>query len=97
MATKPALCEFIAHASVEALIESLIRVALAVDVQEFVHAEAPDPKDIYLLDAVVSGGADCLITSAKPLLRVVAPPQGVAIVTPAEFLHIVWEIRDGRW
>jgi putative PIN family toxin of toxin-antitoxin system len=97
VSNKPGLRKEIRDSTVEDLISSLERAAIPVDFRQFAHPEVPDPKDVYLLDAAKSGKADFLITGDEPLLRMVAPPQGTTIVTPAEFLMLLEAIRERAW
>lgn len=97
VSSKPALGAGIKDSAVEALIETLTKVSIAVDFRTFVHSGVPDPKDAYLLDAAASGRADFLITGNKPLQRMTASPRGTSIVSPAEFLLLLEEMRDRPW
>jgi putative PIN family toxin of toxin-antitoxin system len=97
VSNKPSLRDAILDSSVEELIASLNRASIPVDFRQFDHPEIPDPKDVYLLDAVQSGGAEFLITGDKPLLRMIAPPKGTSIVTPAEFLMLLDAMRERGW
>ena len=63
---------------------ALIREAVLIEVTETVQI-CRDPKDDKLLELVISGSADCLITGDNDLL-VLHPFRGVSILTPAAFL-----------
>jgi uncharacterized protein len=63
---------------------ALIREAVLIEITETVQI-CRDPKDDKLLELVISGSADCLITGDDDLL-VLHPFRGVSILTPAAFL-----------
>lgn len=94
--TKPALRDLIAESSVEALIESMAKVAIPVAFRQFAHPNVPDLKDAYLLDAAASGNAEFLITGDKPLLEKAVLAKGTSIVTPAEFLLLLDVLPEQR-
>lgn len=95
--SKPSLGKVIQDSAVEALIETLTKASISVDFRQFVHIGIPDPKDVYLLDAATSGRADFLITGDKPLQQMATPPKGTSIVSPAEFLLLLEELRERPW
>lgn len=68
----------------EGFLERLIREATVVEVSRHVTA-CRDPKDDKYLSLAVSGSGSFIITGDDDLL-VLHPFQGIAIVTPAQFL-----------
>ena len=95
--SKTSLGAVIRESAVEELIDTLSMAAVSVEFRQFVHVGVPDPKDVYLLDAAMSGRADFLITGDKPLQQMTSPPTGTSIVAPAEFLMILETLRGESW
>lgn len=70
-----------------AFVADLALTAVLVDVRGVVRL-CRDPDDDKLLEIIVAGGADCLVTGDQDLL-VLDPFQGIPILTPAAFLEAV--------
>jgi putative PIN family toxin of toxin-antitoxin system len=94
---KASLGAAIKESALEELIETLNVASISVEFRQFDHVEVPDPKDMYLLDAAISGCADFLITGDKPLQQMTSPPKGTSIVAPAEFRMILEALRGQAW
>jgi len=67
-----------------AFLTDLLTVVEIVEITESIAA-CRDPKDNKFLELAVDGQATCILSSDKDLL-VLHPFQGIAIVTPADFL-----------
>lgn len=64
-----------------AFISATVRI---VSIRRSVKA-CRDPADDKFLDVAVNGGAECVVTGDTDL-RALHPFEGIAIVTPADFL-----------
>jgi putative PIN family toxin of toxin-antitoxin system len=65
-------------------LQLLLQDATLVDVTRQVHA-CRDPDDDKYLALAVSGGASCIVSGDQDLLTL-NPFEGIAILTPAQFL-----------
>jgi putative PIN family toxin of toxin-antitoxin system len=65
-------------------LQSLVREAQLVDVDQTVRASS-DPKDDKFLELALSGGADCIVSGDEDLLTL-HPFGKISILTPAAFL-----------
>jgi putative PIN family toxin of toxin-antitoxin system len=84
---RPKFSKYVDAERCRTFVAELALVAVHVDVRGIVRA-CRDPDDDKLLEIAVAGGADCLVTGDQDLLTL-APFQGIAILTPAEFLQAV--------
>jgi uncharacterized protein len=86
---RPKFSKYMDDAQRRAFVADLALTAVLVDVRGVVRL-CRDPDDDKLLEIIVAGGADCLVTADQDLL-VLNPFQGVPILTPAGFLEaIAW-------
>ena len=76
--------KYVTHGERMRFMVSFLKVAEMVEISETIIA-CRDPKDDKLLELMVSGNADFLVTGDKDLL-VLNPFRGVEIITPREFL-----------
>jgi putative PIN family toxin of toxin-antitoxin system len=67
-----------------AFLTDLLKVVEIVEITEAISV-CRDPKDDKFLELAISGQANYIVSSDKDLL-VLHPFQGIAIVTPADFL-----------
>jgi hypothetical protein len=86
---RPKFSKYMDDAQRRAFVADLALTAVLVDVRGVVRL-CRDPDDDKLLEIIVAGGADCLVTGDQDLL-VLNPFQSVPILTPAGFLEaIAW-------
>ena len=76
--------KYVTHDERMRFMVSFLKVAEIIEVSETIIV-CRDPKDDKLLELVVDGGADYLVTGDKDLL-VLNPFRGIEIITAREFL-----------
>lgn len=76
--------KYVTHDERMRFMVSFLKVAEMIEVSETIIV-CRDPKDDKLLELVVDGGADYLVTGDKDLL-VLNPFRGIEIITAREFL-----------
>ena len=86
---RPKFTKYVDEARRRAFVADLALSTVLVEVRGVVKL-CRDPDDDKLLEIIVAGGADCLVTGDQDLL-VLNPFQGVPILTPAAFLEAMAE------
>jgi putative PIN family toxin of toxin-antitoxin system len=86
---RPKFSKYVDEARRRAFVADLALSTVLVEVRGVVKL-CRDPDDDKLLEIIVAGGADCLVTGDQDLL-VLDPFQGVPILTPAAFLEAIAE------
>jgi putative PIN family toxin of toxin-antitoxin system len=86
---RPKFSKYVDEPRRRAFVADLALSTVLVEVRGVVKL-CRDPDDDKLLEIIVAGGADCLVTGDHDLL-VLDPFQGVPILTPAAFLEAIAE------
>jgi putative PIN family toxin of toxin-antitoxin system len=86
---RPKFSKYVDEARRRAFVADLALSTVLVEVRGVVKL-CRDPDDDKLLEIIVAGGANCLVTGDQDLL-VLDPFQGVPILTPAAFLEAIAE------
>jgi putative PIN family toxin of toxin-antitoxin system len=86
---RPKFSKYVDEPRRRAFVADLALSTVLVEVRGVVKL-CRDPDDDKLLEIIVAGGADCLVTGDQDLL-VLDPFQGVPILTPAAFLEAIAE------
>jgi uncharacterized protein len=89
---RPKFDRYIGRAIRQQFLSDLAAVAEWVPIVGAVHA-CRDPDDDKFLETAISGEADCIVTGDRDLL-VLHPFEGLAILTPRDFLSAVGYARD---
>ncbi len=75
-------------AQIEALLSDIEEAATLVRPSVSISAVNTDPDDNRVLECAVAGGADYIVSGDKHLLDL-GEHQGIRILSPAEFLHVL--------
>lgn len=84
---RPKFSRYVDEARRRAFVADLALTSVLIEVRGIVKL-CRDPDDDKLLEILVAGGADCLVTGDQDLL-VLNPFQGIPILAPARFLEAV--------
>jgi putative PIN family toxin of toxin-antitoxin system len=77
--------KYVTHAKRETYLRHILEIATFVEIPVSIRA-CRDPRDDKFLEVAVHGRADLIVTGDSDLLAL-HPFQGIAILTPAEYLE----------